>query len=45
MSLLIALIHHRRKLLLGGDLRVLLNGDLVVGLEGGDEVIREFGTG
>ena len=30
--------------LLGSDLRVLLNSDLVVGLEGGDEVVGELGT-
>ena len=44
VSLLIVLIHHRRKLLLGGDLRVLLDGDLIVGLEGGDEVVWKLGT-
>lgn len=30
--------------LLGRDLRVLLDGDLVVGLEGGDEVVGELGA-
>ena len=30
--------------LLGGNLRVLLDSDLVVGLEGRDEVVWELGT-
>ena len=31
-----------RRCLLGSDLGVLLDGDLVVGLEGGDEVVGEL---
>lgn len=30
--------------LLGSNLRILLDGDLVVGLEGGDEVVWELGA-
>ena len=33
-----------RRCLLGSDLGVLLDGDLVVRLEGGDEVIGELST-
>lgn len=35
---------HRYDRLLGGDFGVLLDGNLVVGLEGGDEVVRELGA-